>query len=451
MKLSTRTPSVFILLGVLSLALGARMFFVFTAEEPELVRFEGERVVVAGTVADDPDRREASVRVMMAVEEVDGREYRGRVLAVLPRGTELQYGDYVAVSGRVEAPESFVTDTGREFDYAGYLAARGISHLVPLAELEESQEGGWSVLRTLYAVKHRLEEALEKVVREPHASLMEGLLLGEKSGLSKELTQAFVVAGLIHIVVLSGYNIGIVAEWTLRALAFVLPRRPALVVAGIAIAAFALLAGGGMATLRATAMGVIALVARYLNRPAAALRALLFAVLLLVLWNPLVLIDVGFVLSVGATFGLITLSPWVEKYLQWLPAGGIRSTAATTIAVQLYVLPALLYFTGVLSLVSVPINVAVLPLVPFAMLMGFVTALLALVHPYLALLPALISEWTLGLIIFAAQWSASLPLAAAVVPAFPTWVAVAVYVPLTILAISKYRRSASPAPTNSSS
>jgi competence protein ComEC len=429
---------IFIIAFLLGAALGVRGWFALSAEAPTLLQFAGTPAVVSGTVADDPDMRATAVRAVIRVSEINSTPAEGTILAVLPRDTELQYGDRITVRGVLEEPQSFETNTGRTFDYPGYLRARGISLIMDHASVRETTEGSAGILRSLYALKHYFERALERVMQEPQASLMEGLLLGEKSGLPQALTQAFVLAGLIHIVVLSGYNIGVVAEWVLRLFALFLPRKVALAGAAAVIVLFALMAGGGMATVRAALMGLLAVLARYLNRPAAALRALAVAVAAMLLYNPLILFDVGFILSVLATFGLITLAPWVERYLSWLPAGGVRSTAATTIAVQLYVLPALLYFTGVLSFVSFPINILVLPGVPLAMLLGFLAGLLALAHPYLALLPALCADMLLRAIIWIAQTAASLPLAAAVVPAFPAWIALLIYVPITALAMWCY-------------
>ncbi len=405
--------------------------------------------VVEGRVSDDPDERANALRIVVAAERVNGEEAQGRVLAVLPRDTEVFYGDKVTVRGVLEAPQSFETDTGRIFDYPGYLRARGIELLMPHAALQSSAPGSWSIIGTLFAAKHAFERALERVIREPYAALMEGLLLGEKRGLPEALTQAFVLAGLIHIVVLSGYNIGVVADWSLRFLGIFLPKKAALASVGVIIVLFALMAGGGMATVRACLMGLIAVLARYLDRPALALRSLGIAALGMAAWNPLVVFDAGFILSVLATFGLITLSPSVERVLsRFWREGVLRATAATTIAVQIFVLPALLYFTGILSLVAFPVNVLVLPFVPLSMLLGFLAGILALVHPYLALLPALAGEWLLRGIIWVSQFAAGLPLAAFTVPAFPAWVAVLVYAPLTWLAISKHRRTAPRQPTN---
>ena len=86
--------------------------------------------------------------------------------------------------------------------------------------------------------------ALESALPEPHASLAEGILVGGKQGLGPDLLDAFTVAGLLPIIVLSGYNVMIVAESVLVLLG-VLPKRYALFLSGITVAVFVFIAGGG--------------------------------------------------------------------------------------------------------------------------------------------------------------------------------------------------------------
>jgi competence protein ComEC len=250
--------------------------------------------------------------------------------------------------------------------------------------------------------------------------------------------------------VLSGSNIAIVAEAVFRILGLArrLPRGWLFILGFAAIVLFAVMVGGGAATVRAVIMGGIAIIARYLRRPQAALRALVVAAIAMVLWNPLVLFyDTGFVLSVLATFGLIALAPYIETKLGKLPSWknfNLRSIVATTLAVELFILPALLYTSGVFSLLSLPVNALVLPFVPLIMLVGFAAGVLGFIHPLLALVPAFLSQFMLRLIIGIAQLGADMPLVSAVIAPFPLWVAVVVYVPLTSLALRIYFRT----PTN---
>ena len=99
--------------------------------------------------------------------------------------------------------------------------------------------------------------------------------------------------------------------------------------------------------------------------------------------------------------------------------GQVREFLTATVATQIFVLPLLLYLIGELSLVSVLVNVAVLPFVPLAMLLTFLTGLFGLLSPSLATLVGFPAHLTLSYIIFMAETFAELPLAAFSVKAFP--------------------------------
>src|SRR3989344_7391463 len=120
---------------VFGVALGARLWFVWYAPPPDTLQYLGKMAVVAGTVADDPDVRATSVRVTVAVATINEAEAQGKVLAILSKDTKLQYGDTISVRGVPEEPQSFETNTGRTFDYPGYLRARGILVVIQHAVL----------------------------------------------------------------------------------------------------------------------------------------------------------------------------------------------------------------------------------------------------------------------------------------------------------------------------
>jgi competence protein ComEC len=443
------------LYGVVALSLVALFFarygvLQFFEARESLAEYAERTAVVAGTVAGDPDKRATSLRVPLKVETINGQDApHGTLLVLLPRETVVAYGERVEVRGLIELPQTFETGTGRVFDYPGYLRVRGISAVMERATLRAQEPAGLTVLGPLYALKHVFEKSLEQNINEPEVSLLEGMLLGERGGFSNELLQAFIVVGLIHIVVLSGSNIAIVAEAVFRLLGMVrrLPRGWLYGLGFAAIVLFALMTGGGAATVRAVIMGAIAILARYLRRPQAALRALIVAAVLMVLYNPLVLwLDNGFILSILATFGLITLAPYIETKLTKLPAWSnfnIRSIVATTLAVEIFILPALLYTSGTFSFFSLPINALVLPVVPLVMLVGFIAGVLGFLHPLLAFIPAFVAQFLLRLIIGITEISAAVPVASAIVAPFPWWVAAVVYVPLTWLAVRTYLRSLS--------
>ena len=127
-------------------------------------------------------------------------------------------------------------------------------------------------------------------------------------------------------------------------------------------------------------MALIAIFAQATGRPFSAFRALLLAGTLMLIFNPRLLVfDTGFQLSFLATTGLLFFSGIIEGYFKWLPSWNhlpFRGIAASTIAAQLLVTPWILYKMGTLSIVALPVNLIVLPAVPFAMGAGFSTAVL---------------------------------------------------------------------------
>lgn len=394
---------------------------------PTFESFVGTDVSFEGIIATDPDIREASQRVTIRVEQGG---MHTRILAVAPLYPALSYGEAVTVSGVLEKPEAFDGEGGRVFRYDRFLAKEGVFGMIEQAYVTviAPPSGLFThIRRALYDIKHTLARGIEAALPEPTAALADGLLVGGKQGLGKELTHAFTVSGLIAIVVLSGYNVMIVAEAILRSLSF-LPKRFALSMAGLGIISFVVAAGSGSSALRAGLMACVALFARSTGRTYDALRALCFVVLVLTVWNPLLLVyDPGFQLSLIATLGLIIGTPLVEPRLVFIKSNLLREVVATTIAAHIAILPLLLYLTGNLSLVAFPANILVLPVIPIAMACSFVAGLVGIVLPAVAPLFGVPAYVVLSYIIAVGKHAAELPFAHITLPAFPLLLTVSAY------------------------
>ena len=149
-------------------------------------------------------------------------------------------------------------------------------------------------------------------------------------------------------------------------------------------------------------------------------------------WNPLYLVfDPGFGLSVAATAGLIWLASPIETMLVFFKNAFWKNAVATTLAAQIAVLPLLLYDTGNLSLVAIPANLLVMPVVPFAMafsaLAGLGGIFLGTFAPLLGIILAFPAYLANAYFIGVAQKAAGLPLAAFTLPLFPFWLVLVAY------------------------
>jgi competence protein ComEC len=399
----------------------------------------GTEQSVEGRVITAPDVRETSNRIVVEIEE-DG--IRTRLLAVAPLYPEVRLGDRVRVSGIIERPEPFTTNTERVFNYDQFLIKEGIFLIIQRAHLDvvEQRSGWWHVRGAPAEVKSGFIEALGIALPEPHASLASGLVAGGKQGLGGELLDAFTYTGLVHLVVLSGYNVMIVAEAVLLSLGF-LSRTAAATVAGMAIGFFVIAAGAGPASIRAGLMAGIGLYARATHRTYIVMRALIAAFVFMLLWNPYLLAyDPGFQLSFIATLGLIFLAPLIEPRLTFVRPVFVRSMIAATLAAQIAVLPLLLFSTGLLSLISVPANILVLPVVPLAMAASALAGLFGFIVPALAPILALPAYVFLTYIIEVARFTASLPGAYLALPAF-SWLLVPLAYAVIVIQVMKEHRA----------
>jgi len=437
-----------VLLGALmcaALVLGALRADLFLYKEAvDTITAYAGKAEIAGTIANDPEVSGYYLEAAITVNKVNGVPAQGTALAFLPQYVKAYYGEKITATGKLEAPAAFMGDNGNTFDYPNYLRAEGVSMLFRDAKPESIRPADFSISAALFYAKHAFDASLERIFPQPDVSLLEGILLGQRRGLASDITAAFVAAGLIHIVILSGYSMSVVSEGIIRAFGF-LPRRAQIIFTAACMILFVLMTGAAATTVRACAMAIVALVARYFKRTSLAMRSLAAVAAGMVLYNPpLILGDASFFASVLATFGLIAFSPSIEKMLHWLPERfDIRSIITSTIAVQIFALPALLYFTGTVSFLSVPANLLVLPLLPVVMLGGLLSGLLGFAGRAVAIAPAIVTDFVLKWILLVARVTEALPFASKTVTAFPLWLTVVVYIPLTMLALWSYRRNAS--------
>lgn len=254
--------------------------------------------------------------------------------------------------------------------------------------------GGGGIERIIMALgelRHLLVARLEKALPEPEASLGAGILLGSQGGFERNFYAKLVETGTLHLVAASGMNVMVVANVLTQGMSYILPRGLALAAGIGGIFFYVLLAGAGASVTRAGIMGGLALLSTLLGRTSEARRLLVIAAFVMLLVNPLLLLDVGWQLSVAATAGLLYLLPLAERLPKHpLLAAYLYPTLAATVATA----PILYSQFGRVSLVGVVANMLILPVVPLAMLLSA----LAIAIPSLSLLAYVPLAWIVGVI-----------------------------------------------------
>ena len=348
-------------------------------------------MLVTGTVAEPPDYRDNYTNLRLNVTRVDTGDgelpANGLLLARVSNNLTFRYGDIVRVRGSLKTPPE-----NEDFSYRDYLAAQHIHSYMSSAEVTVLPgRGGSPVYMALYDFKEKALANVYRLFPDPESSLMAGILLGVDTGLTQELQQAFKNTGTAHIIAISGFNISIIAGLFITLFSrFVGPRRGT-ILAIIGIVFYTILVGGSAAVVRAAIMGSLALFAKQVGRRQAALNTLLAVAMLMCLWNPLYLWDVGFQLSFFATLGLILYADPFSQFAngiltKYFPASAAERVAALfsefvllTLAAQVTTIPIMAYHFQRISLVSFLANPFILPAQPAVMILGGLAVLLSLV------------------------------------------------------------------------
>jgi len=388
--------------------------------------------VLDGVVVSEPENRENATRFVM-------RSYNGeKVLVSTGLYSQVLYGDRVSVKGKLERP-GIIEDkeTGRSFDYGKYLSKDDIYYTLSFAKVEIVSSGNGNLVKQfLFKIKRSFVSKIREILAEPYASLLSGLIVSGRDALPKAIIDEFRRAGLVHIVVLSGYNITVIAEFMRKVFENLLQwsrvgarPRVAAWASIISILLFVLMTGAEATVVRASIMVLVVIVAKMHGQVYSASRALIVAGVLMLMFNPKILVfDASFQLSFLATLALIYLVPIAERYLKFIPDRiGLRTVISTTIATQMAVFPLLIYSMGNFSLVSLPANILVLVFIPITMLLGFTAAVLAYIHTIVALPLSYVSYLLLAYILKVSSLLGNLEFSLIQIPPIPAWSLVILY------------------------
>jgi len=351
--------------------------------QPKLPNFQDQKIELSGFVFGEPDIRSFNTRLKIQVDKIFFKDQHGQQKTILNTNEKLlitishfpQYktSDQLKIFGKIQLPKNFENENGIEFDYVNYLAKDDVYSIIYYPKVELINRENFNFNRLIFSIKNSFLEQVQKVIPSPQAELLGGILLGTKRSLGEELEEKFRIVGLIHIVVLSGYNVTIIAEAIFRALGG-LPRYISATLGILSVIIFSIMVGSGATVVRSTIMTILALIGRLSNQNYNVNRALFLAGSIMLFHNPEILLhDPSFQLSFLATIGLINISGFVKKIIKIIPEKfELREITSATLSTQIAVLPLLTKMTGEISLVAPIVNVITLQVIPITMLLGFI-------------------------------------------------------------------------------
>ena len=363
-------------------------------EKSEIASYNGEKLSFKTFVCEEADLSYKSRRLTLCAGE---KGDSGRVLATSSLYPAYDYGDFLEVTGKLEAPEFF-----EGFDYPAYLARYDIYSLLYFPQLKLSSgdlSSTQKAKRKLLDFKQSARLILNQNLPEPEAGLASAMLFGYRRSLEKEDLEIFSQVGLRHLMAISGAHLTIISALLLSLLSFLgfSHRRSFLPIIAF-LFLFPLITGLASSAIRSALMGFFGFSAIYFKRPRSSFRAVVFSASLMLIFNPLLLSrDLGFQLSFLAVLGIIYLEPILKRFTSPLIELSFKnlkfkkflnfvfSLLNLTIASQLASLPIMLFTFEKFSLIAPLANIFLAWTLPFILALLILGIFLSWLLPILSL------------------------------------------------------------------
>ncbi len=331
---------------------------------------------LTGRVADQPYLERGRLMVTLEGAALEGAPVRGRILLELSgRAPPPRYGDAVSVEAEVATPEY---EWGSAYSQRRFLLSKGIAYTARGQPGFTAEPGpnDWYGLCVL--IRQSISEKIDEIFPK-NSGFINGILLGDKTGMEADTLEAFQATGVYHVLALSGLHAGILGG----ALLFLLRRaKPVISLAFIALffMVYSAVAAFPASLIRAGLMMCVMAGAKALGRRYDMFSALSLAAVLILLWSPYQLFSAGFILSFSAVAGLAFLYRPLADKLNRLPRP-LSSGVSVSLAATLGSFPFVCRYFGRASVWSLPLNLIIVPLAPVIMIASAIALILSLTWP----------------------------------------------------------------------
>ncbi|MBI3194271.1 MAG: DNA internalization-related competence protein ComEC/Rec2, partial [Ignavibacteriae bacterium] len=371
-----------------------------------------------------------SLRIEAETVQVVGQRLKveGDVVVSLPKGKveertirNLSYGRTVALTGMFK--RSPRARNPGEFDYRNYLKLQGIYGQCYVNADSNIRIGGrtgvWILSEVIHPFREWISMTMDSLIGGEEAKLVKGLVIGERSEIDPSIKLAFTNAGLMHILAVSGLNVGLVAVmfWSVFSL-FRFPRMLIGILTVLSLIFFIFLTGAEASVTRAVIMACVFIGAKIFEQRTSLYNALGVAALVILLVDSRWLFDVGFQLSFVAVLSLAYIYPKLEQLVNKLPERFransffrkyILLSTAVSLAATIGTLPLTAYYFHKISIVGIAMNLLAVPLSGLILALGCMIVVTAAISSWLGSVYAVTAYGSSWLLLKFTEWGGNLP------------------------------------------
>jgi competence protein ComEC len=242
----------------------------------------------------------------------------GKIFVRLGFSQVINYAERFILTGTLRPPFGF---SPASRSYRRYLYTEGIYLLMDIESslqvIPQSGKGGSKMVIFSLWLRDKLEQLLRRYLSDLPAGILSAMLLGQRNSVPWLVYDNMIKSGTVHILVVSGFNVGIVAFIVNLILKIMRIRRKArIILTVICLLIYCLITGASNPVIRATVMGIVFLLAYLFKRETDIYNCLACAALFILTANPRQLFDVGFQLSFASVLAIACLYPKLKSFLR---------------------------------------------------------------------------------------------------------------------------------------
>jgi len=370
----------------------------------------GEAYHIFGEVTDWPRLKTNHTEIKIALDSVatDATwKVHGTILLKLTdTTTALQRGDRVEFRGRIYSVKG--SNLPGKFDYQRYLYLKGvygIVYLPTLLDVRIDKGNRFGIFNYVDKLRASIRDSFYRNLSPTAAALAAGFLIGETRDIPTSIYSRFRDTGTLHLLAVSGSNVALVVlSFMFLLRPFSLSRRKRAVILLLVVFLFALLSYGEPSVMRASVMAALVIAAGVLERRYDLNNVIAATALIILLFDPAQLYDVGFQLSFVTAWGLIFITPRVaERFRRYHPRFWYRwliFPLMISVIAQVCSMPLIALYFQRLPVISVVANLIIVPLVSIAVI-GIILLLVAhLILPLLGMFVGSLLNQLLNLVVY---------------------------------------------------
>ena len=343
---------------------------------------------IQGQIVSIPDTTNNKTKFFVEVDSINKSKIKAKTLVTLnEKSNKYLIGDYVQIKGKIRKP--FKAGNPSQFDYGNYLKnfntfTTTYSAINDIELIPAKENFKWAFMQKLSTIRNQILATHSKYLQSPNLEILGGIVFGDDAVTPpSEIKSTFINSGLLHILAASGMNVAFIfGFWFCIMRFFHVPYRINILGGLIMVILYTLMTGLGASVLRAALMLLFIQIGKLIDRDAHSVALLSFVALLLLIYNPTYINDVGFQLSFVVTFGLLTTAQVIFdkmknlNFADWLKAGILIPIIA-----QIWVAPIQMFYFNTFSTYSILANILTVPFLSVISFSGFVSSILAMIKP----------------------------------------------------------------------